>query len=299
MQYSNEQLLNRLNLLGLELYHSGKSYIASIYNDNKLVTILKVIPKDKYEDNIRNIAALMSIFMSQNKEPIHIKISNTDLICSFIYRKDNEYLFITKREKPYIFPEELICKKYNIEPTKENQQKIKVSIERRVYSYKDRDLQKSKRCITFEEAEKLDDYLLNTIYFDLYNEDDELQKLRHLSGKKICDLTLKDKMEVSKYITNTTRPVLLYKSPGDSKLLVNTIPIFETSSYKDLCDLIIINEDKCSYCNSKLSLLDTKYSENGLTFDAKISLYGHRKDNITLCCSLCNSKKTYKNKLDI
>jgi hypothetical protein len=147
---------------------------------------------------------------------------------------------------------------------------------------------------TFEDAKKLDDYLLNTIYFDTYNEDEELQKLCHMAGKKVSELTPEQKIEVSNYITTTLRPVLLYKAPGDSKLLVNEIPEFQTTSYKELCDTIIINKEECSYCKCKMSLLNTKYVESGLTFDAIISLYGHKKDNITLCCSLCNSKKTFK-----
>lgn len=92
---------------------------------------------------------------------------------------------------------------------------------------------------------------------------------------------------------------MLYKAPGDSKLLVITIPDFEPVSYKELCDTLIVNNDECSYCKCKMALFNTTYLENGLTFDAIISLYGHRKDNITLCCSLCNSKKTFKNKFEI
>ena len=206
---------------------------------------------------------------------------------------------MTKRDSPYIFPEGVICKKYQIEPTPENQEKVKASIESRLRSYKYRDSEKMKRCITFEDAEKLDDYLLNTTYFDIYNEDEELQKIRHLAGKKVSELTQEQKTEVSTYITTTQCPVLLYKAPGDSKLLVNEIPEFQTATYKDLCDILISNTEECSYCKCKMSLLNTKYVESGVTFDAIISLYGHNKDNTTLCCSLCNSKKTLKNKLDI
>jgi hypothetical protein len=235
--------------------------------------------------------------MSKDKDPSHFV--KGEFTCSLIHRKDDEYIFMTKRDTPYVLPEEVICKKYQIDPTPENQTKVRESIERKVYSYNLRDSKKKERCITFEHAEKLDDYLLNTQYFDIYFEDEELQKLRHLAGKKISELTSEQKIEVSTYITTTLRPVLLYKSPGDSKLLVNEIPVFQTISYKELCDILIANPEVCSYCKCKMSLLNTKYVESGLTFDAIISLYGHKKDNITLCCSLCNSKKTFKNKLDI
>jgi 5-methylcytosine-specific restriction endonuclease McrA len=211
----------------------------------------------------------------------------------------DEYIFITKRDSPYIFTEELVCKKYQIEPTTENQDKIKAFIERRVYSYRQRDSEKKERCITFEDAKELDDYLINTLYFDVSNNDDELQKLRYLAGKKVSDLTPDQKTEVSTYITRTLRPVLLYKRAGDTKLLVNEIPDFKTTSYKELCDILLNNPGECSYCKCKITLLNTEYSKSALTFDAIVPLYGHRKDNITISCSLCNSKKSFKNNLDI
>jgi hypothetical protein len=235
--------------------------------------------------------------MSKDRDPLHV--CSGDFTCSLIHLSGYKYLFMTKREIPYVFPEEVICKKYQIDPTPENQEKVRASIQRRVYSYKQRDSEKRGRCITFEDAEKLDDYLLNTIYFDIYNEDDELQKMRHMEGKRVSELTQEEKAEVSSYITKTLRPVLLYKAPDDSKLLVNEIPEFHTISYKELCDILITNTEECSYCKCKMSLLNTKYIETCVTFDAIISLHGHKKDNINLCCSLCNSKKTFKNKLDI
>jgi hypothetical protein len=238
------------------------------------------------------------MFMTEDKEPLHLK-GGDGFTCSLIHRKDDEYIFMTKRDTFYIFPEEIICKKYQIDPTPENQEKVRVSIKRRVYSYKHRDAKKKKRCITFEDAEKLDDYLLNAIYFDIYNQDEELQKLRHMTGKKMSELTVEQKEEVSTYITTTQRPVLLYKAPGDSKLLVNKLPDFQTVSYKDLCDILLSAPEECSYCKCKVTLINIIYCESGLTFDAIVSLHGHKKDNIVLCCSLCNSKKNFKNKLDI
>lgn len=299
MAITREQLWKRIEVVGKELYHSGKNYFASIYWKQHTVAILKVLPKDKNEDKILNLASIMTIFMSEDKKPLHLKDGKEGFTCSLIHRKDDEYIFMTKRDSPYIFPEEVICKKYQIEPTPENQEKVKASIERRVYSYKRRDSEKLKRCITFEDAEKLEDYLLNTLYFDIYNEDEELQKLRHLAGKKLSELTPEQKSEVSTYITTTERPVLLYKAQGDSKLLVNEVPEFHTASYKNLCDMLLSTSEECSYCKCRMTLINTTYCESGLTFDAIVSLYGHRKDNITLCCSLCNSKKTFKNKLDI
>lgn len=297
MSITREQIWKRAEALHQELYHTGKNYVASVYWKQHTVAILKVLPKDKNEHNILNLASIMTMFMSEYKEPSNF--CKGDFTCSLIHRKDDEYLFITKRDTPYVYPEELICKKYEIDPTPENQEKVRASIERRVYSYKQRDTEKKKRCVTFEDAEKLDDYLLNTIYFDIYNEDEELQKLRYLAGKKISELTSEQKIEVSNYITTEIRPVILYRASGDSKLLVNEIPEFQTISYRELCDILIGNPNACSYCKCKLSILDIEYCRFGLSFDAIISLYGHKKDNITLCCRVCNSKKGNKNKLDI
>lgn len=294
MSITQEEIWKRAEILHQELYHSGKNYVASIYNKNGTVCVLKVLPKDKNEVKIHNFAAIMSVLMSEDKEPLYC--CKGGFTCSLVHWEDDKYIFMAKRD---ILPEEIICKKYNIDPTSENKEKIKLAIQQRVYSYNHRDSEKKKRCITFEDAVKLDDYHLNTTYFDIYNEDEELQKLRHLAGKKVSELTPEQKTEVSNYITITLRPVLLYKAPNDSKLLVTEIPEFKTISYMDLCDTLINNTTNCSYCKCKMSLLNISYAENAVTFDAIISLYGHRKDNITLCCSLCNSKKTFKNKLDI
>lgn len=309
MSITKEQLWNRKCVLYEELYHTGKNYVASIVGgkngkyDDCYYSIQKVLPNDKNEDKILNLASIMIMFMSEDKEPLHFCKGGDGFTCSLIHRSGDkyysEYIFMTKRDTPYVFPEEVICKKYQIDPTPENQKKVRESIERRVYSYNLRDSKKKERCITFEHAEKLDDYLLNTLYFDIYFEDEELQKLRRLAMKKISELTSEQKIEVSTYITTALRPVLLYKSPGDSKLLVNEIPEFQTISYEELCDILIANPEVCSYCKCKLSILDIEYCPSGLSFDSIISLYGHKKDNITLCCRVCNSKKGNKNKLDI
>ncbi len=309
MSITREQIWKHAEILYQELYHSGKNYVASIVGgkngkfEDCYYSIQKVLPKDKNEDKILNLATIMIMFMFEDNEPLHFCKGGDGFTCSLFHRNGDkyfsEYIFMTKRDIPYVFPEELICKKYEIDPTPENQEKVRVSIQSRVYSYKQRDSEKKKRCVTFEDAEKLDDYMLNTLYFDIYKEDEELQKLRYLSGKKVYELTPEQKIEVSNYIKTTLRPVLLYKAPGDSKLLVNELPEFQSATYKDLCDILITNTEECAYCKCKMSLLNTKYVESGLTFDAIISLYGHKKDNTTLCCSLCNSKKTFKNKLDI
>ena len=307
MSITREQIWKRAEVVHEELYHTGKNYVASIVGgkngkyDDCYYSIQKVLPKDKNEGNILNLATIMIMFISEDKEPLHFR--RGDFTCSLIYRSGDkyysEYIFMTKRDNPYIFPEEVICKKYLIDPTPENQEKVRESIERRVYEYNCRDSKKKARCITFEDAEKLDDYLLNILYFDKYNEDKELQKLSYLADKKVYELTPEQKIEVSNYIRRENRPVLLYKAPGDSKLLVNEIPEFKTVTYKDLCDILISNTEECSYCKCKMSLLNIKYVESGVTFDAIIALYGHNKDNTIVCCSLCNSKKGNKNRLDI
>jgi hypothetical protein len=195
--------------------------------------------------------------------------------------------------------EQLICKKYQIDYTPENNKKIRALIQRKVYSFKHRDSKKKKRYSTFQDAEKLDDYLLNTRWLDLFGEDLELQKICYLTGKKVSELTPEQKIEVSNYITTTLRPVLLYKAPGDSKLLVNEIPDFQAISYDEICDILITNTEECSYCKCKMTILTTEYADSGLSFDAIIPLHGHKKDNVILCCRLCNSKKGNKNMLDI
>jgi len=218
--------------------------------------------------------------------------------CSLKHVKDDEFIFETKRGDDYMLPEEIICKKYRIEPTHENQEKLKESIQRRVYSFRSRDSKKKERCISFDDALKLDDYLINTVCYYISQRDEELQKSFHLNKKRISDLTSEQKLEVSNYITTNKRPVMLYKSYGNSKLLVNEIPEFKTASYNELCDLLLSLSDECYYCKCKLTLLNESYITSGLTFDAIIPLYGHSIDNITLCCSLCNSTKNFKNTLD-
>ena len=302
MSITRDQLWNTKGDLRQQLYHSGKNYVASIMGgkngeyDDYYYWIDKVSPEDKYEDTILDLATCMIIFMSKDKDPLHICYG--DFTCSLIHLSGHKYLFITKRDTPYVFPEEIICKKYHIDPTPENQENVRALIERRVYSYTHRDYDKQKRCITFEDAEKLEDYLLN-INLSLFSEDTELQRLHYLTGKKVSDLSSDEKMEASNYIASAKRPILLYKSPGNNKLLVNEIPDFQTVSYNELCDVLIANTEECSYCTCKMTILNTEYSPNGLSFDAIIPLYGHKKENIILCCRMCNSKKGNKNKVDI
>jgi len=306
-QITREHIWKRMEELHTELYHTGKNYCSSIVGgkngnyDECYYSIKNIIPKDKNENKILNYATIMIMVMSKDKTPVNF--CKGEFTCSLIYRKGDdyysEYLFITKRDTPYLFPEEIICKKYQIIPSAENQKKVRISIENRVNSYKKRDFEKKNRCVTFEDAEKLDDYSVNTTYFDIYGEDIELQRCKYVEGKKVNELTKEQKIELSNYITKKQRPVLLYKSPSDSKLLVNEIPEFQPASYKELCDILLNNKEECSYCKCNMTLLNEIYSETSLTFDAIISLYGHRKDNITICCSLCNSKKTFNNKLDI
>jgi len=303
MSITREQLWKRKGDLHQQLYHSGKNYVASIIGGKNGVYgdcvywIDKVSPVDKYEDTILDLAILMIICMSKDKDPSHF--CGRDFTCSLIHLSGDKYLFMTKREIPYVFPEEVICKKYQIDPTPENQEKVRASIQRRVYSYTQRDSKRKKRCITFEDAEKLDDYLLNIKWFDLLGEDKELQKLHHVAGKKISDLSSDEKVEVSTYIASTECPVLLYKELGDTKLLVNEVPEFKTITYHELCDILITHTEECSYCKCKISILHPEYSSSELSFDANIPLYGHTKDNIILCCRMCNSKKGNKNTLDI
>lgn len=304
MTIKKEELWNRMGIIYEELYHSGKNYIASIIGgkngiyDESYYSIKNVSPKDKNEFNILNLSSIMIILMNNTTEPLHF-CNGDEFICTLIYRNDNEYIFITKRNKPYICVEELICKKYNIEPTTENQKKIKELIEKRVYTYKDRDNNKKKRCIIFEEATKLNDYVINTTHYDMFNKDVELIKLKYLQGKKVSELIPEELLDISNYIKQTNRPILLYKKAGDSKLLVNEIPQFKTITYNELCKLLIDNIEYCKYCNCKLSIINKTYNNTNLTFDAVISLHGHNKNNIVLCCSLCNSKKTFNNKLNI
>jgi hypothetical protein len=309
MSISQEQLWKSIGDLGRELYHSGKNYVASIVGgkngtyDDYYYSVKNIFPMDKNKDKILNLATIMINLMEDKEEPLYLAGGGEGFECSIFHKSGDiyysEYIFTAKHDKPYICPEELICKKYQIDPTPENQKKLKLSIMERVRSYKKRDLEKSKRIVTFEEAEKLDDYFLNILFFDIYKKDEDLQKLSHLEGKKVSELLPEQRIDVSKYITKTNCPVLLLKEFGDSKLLVNEIPVFQTSSYMDLCHILIHNSEECKYCKCKMTLLNSQYVESALTFDAIVPLFGHRKDNITLCCFMCNSKKTFKNTLDI
>ena len=49
MSITQEEIWKRAEILHQELYHSGKNYVASIYNKNGTVCVLKVLPKDKNE----------------------------------------------------------------------------------------------------------------------------------------------------------------------------------------------------------------------------------------------------------
>ncbi len=306
MSITTDQLWSHMNTCYEELYYSGKIYVASIIgpqNGDGLHGITKVLPDDKNRHTILNLAVIMITL--QKRELSHDDINycggKEGFTCSLVYRKSeknkSEYIFITRRSKPYLLLED-ICKKYQIDPTPENKKKVREAIENRVCSYKRRDSEKKERCVTFEDADKLDDYFLNTSAFQMYNEDEELQKLDYMTGKRISELTPNQKIEVSDYITHTSRPVLLFKSKGDSRLLVNEIPDFQTVSYGDLCDILIANTEECSYCKCKMSLLNKGKIKTGISFDAIISLYGHTKDNVTLCCLSCNSKKSFKNEID-
>lgn len=304
MSITREQIWNRMGILYQELYHTGKNYVASIVGgkngiyDEYIYSIQKVLPDNKNKDKILTIASIMiDMDMLDDNNSIHLCRGDAydGFTLSLTHRSGDkyysEYILSSKRDRPYVFQEEVICKKYLIDPTPENQEKVKASIEGRLCSYKRRDSELKKRCITFEYADTLDDYLLNTTFFNIYSQDDELQKLNHLAGKKVNELLSEHKTEVSEYIQKTLRPVLLYKTCGDSKLLVNEIPEIQTISYKGLCEILIANNEECSYCKCKMSLLGKKYDKSGVTFDAIIPLYGHNKDNITICCLSCNSKK--------
>jgi len=301
---TQKQLFERMGVLKDKLYHSGNNYIATIkVEKGGWSWIEKVVPEDNMKELIGNLGAILAIYVMKDEEKLPQHLCGGEFTCSLFHRRytetESEFLFVTERKTPYPYSLEEICKKFMIEPTKENQNKVKLSIERRIYSYKARDDKKLSRCVTFETAKDLSEYKLNTLYFDIYGEDLELQKLRHLAGKNISELTVEDTKVVSDYITINKRPVLLYKSPGDSKLLVVEVPVYNTVSNQDLREILISSVSQCKYCSKEITLLNDKYTETGLTFDAIVPLYGHRKDNIMICCSLCNSKKTFKNNLEL
>lgn len=188
-----------------------------------------------------------------------------------------------------------ICLKYQIEPSPENQEKLKLALQARICSYIRRDLDKQKKYITFDEAKMLNNHKINTFYCQHVN-DTELPKLDYLDGKIIAELTTDDLSKLCNYITITGRPMLLRCNSNkivewDNKYLVKEIPELNTLNYNDLVDILILNSNECVYCKCKMTLLNTKYAETRLTFDAIEALKGHRKDNIILCCHQCNSKK--------
>ncbi len=308
---TQKQLFERMKVIHNKIYHTGNNYIAIIKVDKGgLSWVEKVVPEDNMKELIGSLSAILYIFMMDDKEKFpqqytgenHLCMGE-DLTCSLFHRCDNkttsEFLFVTKRKKPYPYSIEEVCKKFMIEPTKENQYKVKISIERRVHSYKARDDKKLRKCVTFETAKSLSEYKINTLYFDICGEDSELQKLHYLVGKNMSELNLEDTKILCDYINNNKRPVLLYKSPGDSRLLVCDLPIYDTVTYQDLIEILILCEPMCKYCSKYVTLMNDKYTDSRLTFDSIVPLYGHRKDNIQLCCSLCNSKKTFKNDLEL
>ena len=191
--------------------------------------------------------------------------------------------------------EENICIKYNIKSNIENINKIKECLKRKIYSFSYRDKKKMNRYILLDEAKNLEDYFINITFFDLFRKNENLQKLKKLEGKKISELTNYEKDEISEYIKINEEPILLYKKSSESKLLVKKIPEFKKISYNELCDILINNEDKCYHCKCKITILNSNYNNNNLTFDSLIPIYGHCKENLVLSYSLCNSKKNFKN----
>lgn len=197
---------------------------------------------------------------------------------------------------------ELICKRYNITITNENIKKVRKSIQHRIYNFKHRDIKKYKRFITFENAksDEFDEYKINTVFFNIDSQDKELKELSYLCDKTVSNLNEKEMNDILMYINNKNRPILLYKKAKDSLLLVTKLPDFSNYySYNELITFINEISNECSYCKCQMTLLNNDYCNTSLTFDAIIPYYGHTKQNIQLCCSLCNSKKTFNNTLEL
>lgn len=236
------------------------------------------------------ISNMLCIVCTKNNKIKKTKKTNLE-------RHSVEYVGPTKKPPLERFGTELpiICLKYQIEPTLENQEKLKLALQARIYSYKRRDLDKQKRYITFNEAKILNNYKIDVHYYYHVN-DTELKNIEPLSRKTIDELTLEECLTLSNYIKQSQRPILLLCNYQqiyliDSKLLVNEIPELNTLNYNDLVEILLLNSNECSYCKCKMTLLNTKYAETRLTFDAIEALKGHRKDNVILCCHQCNSKK--------
>jgi hypothetical protein len=215
-----------------------------------------------------------------------------------LYQKRGAYCNYCITNNKNNYPEELICKKYEIEPILENIKKLKKCLQAKVYAFQNRDLKKINKCVTIENAKLLKDHKFNIHELSGYFTE-ELEKFKYLNGKKISEITEEQLLEISQYIYNNNLPVLISKNNyNDCKLLVNKIPNYEQILYEDLCDLLINNDNLCSYCKCKMVLFSDSYLESKMTIDSIIPLKGHIKNNLTICCSLCNSKKGYKNNLE-
>jgi len=282
-----------------ELYHTGNNYIAIItcgerYVIGRTIAAVKTItPDDKYKHAVLLLATCMIERLLDINEPLHF--CGNGFTCTLWHRsgdeKYSEYLFITSRDKPYVSFEEKILAKYGIEATAATIAKLRLAMERRVYNYRARDQEKYSRYITVEMAKPLTEYTINTTYNDLYGTDAALQQLHHLAKKRIADLDDDQLAQLVSYIETSNRPVLLYKGSGDSKLLVNSIVEMHTVDRTDLCNIILESNTTCAYCNTGLTLLNDTYTPSLITFDAIVPVKGHCKDNLCVCCSMCNSKK--------
>jgi hypothetical protein len=243
------------------------------------------------------ISNMLCVVCTKNKKIEKTKKTNLE-------RHGLEYAGPVKKTPLEIFGAELpaICLKYHIEPTPENQEKVKLALQRRIYSYKQRDLDKQQKYITFDDAKLLNNYKIDTHYWGLrgYMDDIELQKLNYLNKKTIAELTSNELSKLCNYVKTTYRPIVLRNNnlgqipildKSYYKFVINEIPEFHPLNYNDLVEILFLNSNECSYCKCKMTLLNTQYAEKRLTFDAIIPLIGHRKDNIALCCGLCNSKK--------
>ena len=102
--------------------------------------------------------------------------------------------------------------------------------------------------------------------------------------KNLINTKFNEKMRVWKKEETDTLYVVLDKPTEE----------FKTATYEDLCKLILSNQVNCTYCNDEMILLikgDNDDKNLLLSFDAIIPIYGHTKNNLTICCCQCNSGK--------
>lgn len=127
----------KINNLHNILNQCGNNYIATIWFENHLCSIVNINTKDANENIILQLSSLLIENMTE--EDTDTGSCGDGFSCLIKKLDNNFYLFKTEHIRPLQNVLESICVKYNIEPNKNNILKIKQMVENRISSYKCRD----------------------------------------------------------------------------------------------------------------------------------------------------------------